>query len=179
MAVAGGLRGDAVAREACAALGADAWTKVITATDLLAFLPDDLLTKVDRASMAVGLEVRVPLLDHRVVEFAARVPQQLKFRHGRGKHLLRRILARHVPERLWDRRKTGFGIPLAPWFRRELRSWVEDELTADWGWTLGVIDAGEARRLIAAHMAGRGDYARWIWAFITWKSWARRVGLVR
>jgi asparagine synthase (glutamine-hydrolysing) len=173
-----GLLGDVAAREVCAAVGEDAWTKIVTATDLIAFLPDDLLTKVDRASMAVGLEVRVPLLDHRVVEFAARVPQHFKFQGGRSKHLLRRVLARHVPERLWDRPKTGFGIPLAPWFRRELRPWVEDELTARWDWTLGVIDEGEARRLIAAHMAGRGDYARWIWAFITWKSWARRVGLV-
>ncbi len=176
---ADGLVGDRAARAAHEALGAASWRKAVTAADLLLFLPDDLLTKVDRASMGVSLEVRVPLLDHRLVEFAARLPHRYKERGGRGKYLLRRVLAKHVPPVLWDRPKSGFGIPLAPWFRGELKPWVQEQLTESWDWTLGVIDRPIAQRMIADHLAGRADYARWIWAFIAWKLWAQRIGLLR
>jgi len=174
----GGLVGEETAREVLSRLGMRQWKKVPPATDLLSFIPEDLLTKVDRASMAVALEVRVPLLDHHVVEFCARVPQSLKFRGGRSKYLMRKVLGKHVPRDLFERPKCGFGIPVAKWFRRELRPWVEGELLSSWAWTVDVINRKRVEQLIADHMSCRANCAPIIWACICWKRWAERVGVI-
>src|SRR5438046_9124137 len=95
-------------------------------TDLVTYLPEDILTKLDRASMAVSLEARVPLLDYRLVEFAWQLPLDFKIHQGRGKRILRSILTRYVPPRLFERSEMGFGLPLGQWFGGPLRAWVVD-----------------------------------------------------
>lgn len=168
----------ALAHQTSSAIGKNRVEKWAPATDLLSYLPDDLLTKVDRASMAVSLEARVPLLDHEIVEYAARIPHVHKYRGGVSKYLLRNILNKRCPAELFDRPKKGFGIPIAPWFRKELRDWVMDQLTSNWDWTLGVVDPDRVHSLLADHMSGRANYAPVMWACIVWKSWATRAGLV-
>jgi len=175
----GGLEWDIMARQVQDAFADGEWRRVPPAIDVSSYLPDDLLVKIDRASMAVALEARVPLLDHRFVELAARVPHEMKFRNNTTKLPLRTILARYVPRDLWERPKMGFGIPLGKWFRKELKSWMMDELTGNFDWTLGVINRDRAERFIKDHLSGSFDYSRFIWSFLAIKTWAGRVGLTR
>ena len=145
--------------------------------DLVGYLPDDILTKVDRASMAVSLEARVPILDHRVVELAARLPLGMKIRRGSGKHILRELLARHVPRSLWERPKMGFGVPLADWLRGPLRAWAEDHLAADRLRREGVLASAAVHscwRSFADH--GRGS-AHDVWDILMFQSWRERAAV--
>jgi asparagine synthase (glutamine-hydrolysing) len=176
---AGNFRWDSVAQDVSSTLGPDRWEKIMPGTDVLTYLPEDILAKVDRASMSVALEARVPILDYRLVEFAARVPPHMKYRNGVSKYLMRKVLERHVPRHLWERPKSGFSIPLADWFRKELRTWVQDELTLNWDWTLGVINRPAAESMIADHLSGKANYAVFLWGFLSWRTWLRRVGLLK
>lgn len=139
-------------------------------TDTLTYLPDDILQKVDRASMSVALEARPPLLDHRLVEFAWRLPRRFLVRGGQTKWLLRRVLDRHVPRALIERPKMGFGVPLADWLRGPLRNWADDLLRADGG----VLDPAAGRTLWREHLSGRRNHAYQLWTLLTFEAWRRR-----
>ena len=141
--------------------------------DTATYLPDDILQKVDRASMAVSLEVRPPLLDHRVVEFAWRLPRHLRIHGGETKWLLRRVLSRYVPRELVDRPKMGFGVPLASWLRGPLRAWAEDMLDpARLGG--GLLDVAAVRTLWAEHISGQRNWAYALWTILMYEGWRRR-----
>ena len=142
--------------------------------DLVSYLPDDILVKSDRASMWPSLEARVPLLDHRLLELSMRLPERALARNGRGKWLLRRLLAKRVPEALFNRPKSGFSVPLAAWMRGPLRPWAEERITAHELSDAGLAPApfaGEWRALLA----GQDASAQRIWNAIAFVEWRRRV----
>lgn len=139
--------------------------------DALGYLPDDILTKVDRATMAVSLESRAPFLDHRVVEFAFSLPLSLKIRRRSGKWLLRKVLARHVPAQLTDRPKMGFGVPIDAWLRGPLKPWagalLDPERLASEGW----LDPAPLVRAWQAHQSGRENLQHLLWNALMFQSW--------
>ncbi|MEF2146455.1 MAG: asparagine synthase (glutamine-hydrolyzing) [Desulfovibrionaceae bacterium] len=139
--------------------------------DLVSYLPDDILTKVDRASMAVSLEARVPLLDHRVVEFASRLPSALNVRNGQGKCVLRDVLYRHVPQQLVDRPKVGFGVPIEQWLKNELREWCESLLNAERLREQGYLNPDLVRRMWDEYLSGQANWHYYLWDVLMFQSW--------
>jgi len=139
--------------------------------DARAYLPDDILCKVDRAAMAVSLETRVPFLDHRVAELAAFIPLEMKIRDGKGKQILRELLYREAPERLFDRPKAGFGIPVGEWMKGPLRPWAEELLDRRRLAEQGFFDADIVRRRWRQHLRGESDSTPALWAILMFQAW--------
>jgi asparagine synthase (glutamine-hydrolysing) len=142
----------------------------MTAVDLTTYLPGDILTKVDRMSMSVSLEARVPLLDHHIVEFAASLPSRLKHRDGVGKWILRQAINGLVPGRVLSHPKRGFGVPLARWFRDELRYRLET-LRLPEARIRPYVDGNAVARLIDEHCTGRRDHSHLLWRLLVLEVW--------
>lgn len=139
--------------------------------DALSYLPDDILVKVDRASMGVSLEARVPLLDHRVAEFCWSLPVSMKLRNGQQKWLLRQVLRKHLPQQLFDRPKTGFVVPIATWLRGPIKNWAEDLLDARRLRAQGFLNPDHIRALWARHLAGRENGQDRLWCALMFETW--------
>lgn len=141
--------------------------------DSIAYLPDDILCKVDRASMATSLESRVPFLDHRVAQLAARIPATMKIKDGKGKHILRELLYREAPRHLFERPKAGFAVPVGQWIRGPLRPWAEDLLDERRLRHEGYFNAPQVRRRWEEHLSGQRDATPALWAVLMFQAWVR------
>ena len=139
--------------------------------DLVSYLPDDILVKIDRAAMSVSLETRVPFLDHRVIEFAWQLPLSMKIRDGQGKWLLRQLLHQYVPPALVERPKTGFGVPLDSWLRGPLKTWASDLLAPARLERQGYLRAEPITRLWQEHRSGRRNHQHALWCALMFESW--------
>ena len=150
------------------------FTEQMMALDTLHYLPGDILTKVDRASMAVGLEARVPFLDPDLIALAWRLPHALKVRDGDGKWVLREVLARHVPRALFERPKMGFGVPIGEWLRGPLRDWAETLLATARLRDGGLFDPLPIRTAWQAHLAGGENLQYHLWGILMFEAWRER-----
>jgi asparagine synthase (glutamine-hydrolysing) len=166
------------ADEAPVLLTTEEWTPRLPAPELdmmyadsVGYLPDDILVKVDRAAMAVSLETRLPLLDHRVVELAWRLPLEMKIRGGETKRILKKILQRYVPKEMIDRPKMGFGIPVDEWLKGPLRSWAERLLDASRLQREGYLHAAPIRRKWRQFLDGKGHWQYELWDVLMFQSW--------
>jgi len=149
------------------------WASQMMRFDAETYLPEDVLTKVDRMSMAHSIESRVPLLDNRVIDFASSLPAHLKIRNGRRKHVLKEVASTLLPRDLVDRRKQGFVVPIGRWFRGGMRELVEETLLSPRCLERGYFRASFIRRLIDEHVAGRRDHTLRLWQLVIFERWNR------
>jgi len=169
--VVGGTSTESWAEAESARLPKVDFVELMMFQDLVGYLTDDILVKLDRASMAASLETRIPLLDHSLVEFAWRLPLKMKLRHGRGKWLLREVLHRYVPVDLVDRPKQGFAVPLDSWLRGPLHDWAEDLLSHRRILQDGYLHPELVRRRWQEHRSGRRNWQHWLWNVLMFQAW--------
>lgn len=153
------------------ASGMDAYTEAMMLRDIKSYLPDDIMVKVDRASMSASLEARAPLMDHRVVEFAASLPLDFKLKGGKGKRILREVLYRYVPQNLVERPKTGFAVPIDAWLRGPLRDWAENLMSARALQDCGVFETTPVRKAWQEHLSGRVQRQYPLWNVLMYQAW--------
>ena len=162
--------------EALEAEGLDPFSRLML-TDLKYYLPDDILVKVDRATMGVALEGRDPFLDHKVVEWTSRLPVEFKYRNGKSKYLLRKVLYRYVPAELLERPKQGFGAPVYEWFRGELKELYLEYLSEERIRAGGIFNPAEVSRLLHDYLNDRGVNHVKLWLLFVFELWRERYGV--
>jgi asparagine synthase (glutamine-hydrolysing) len=142
--------------------------------DTISYLPGDILTKVDRASMAVSLESRIPFLDHDLYEFAWKLPHHMKIRDGKTKWVLRQVLYRYVPQKLIERPKMGFGVPIDRWLRNELKTWAEHLLDKEKMRQDGYLNVDNVHKLWEQHLSGQCNFSHQLWNVLMFQAWLAR-----
>jgi asparagine synthase (glutamine-hydrolysing) len=142
--------------------------------NLRTYLLDDLLVKADRSSMAASLEARSPFLDHQLVQFVADIPSELKLKRGISKYILKKALRGLLPDKIIDRKKHGFGVPIGAWFRGELATYVQNILLSERSLRRGLWNKEALRRMIAAHLGGKADLGNALWTLLTFELWIQR-----
>ena len=168
-----GIQSSQVLLDAYARLPARDFLTRTTFVDLVTYLPDDLLTKVDITSMACSLEVRSPFIDHKVVDLAGRMPIDMKMRGFEGKYILKKAFADLLPREIAQRPKMGFGVPISVWFRGEMKDFLYDILCSKKAVERGIFDRVAVRRLIEDHTAGRFDHGYRLWSLLFLELWTK------
>jgi asparagine synthase (glutamine-hydrolysing) len=153
--------------------GTEDYVSTLQYLDVRHYLPEDILTKVDRTTMLASLEARVPLLDHVFMEHAARIPAHLKLHEGVGKYILKRAMQPYLPKAIVSRRKMGFGVPLARWFRRDLREFTQDILRGSLTRQRGILRTAAVDRLLDEHLRGVRDHSAQLWSVLCFELWCR------
>jgi asparagine synthase (glutamine-hydrolysing) len=160
-------------RAVAAGSGTDDYVSTLQYLDVHHYLPEDILAKVDRTSMLTSLETRVPLLDHVVMEHAARMPSRMKLRDGTGKYVLKAAMRSHLPREILIRPKMGFGVPLGAWFRGDLRDFARDVLLDSRSRQRGIVRPDAVARLLDLHLEGSRDHSARLWSLMCFELWCR------